>query len=106
MSENPTTWREHLQRAIDDVESRHPMGLGCHYQIVDSASRADDAFSAMVDADGIRFAIVVTASRLIVRPCSPAPVRSVRHRGSMPPGRAYVMADAVSSIRDQMGIIG
>lgn len=101
----PNTWREHLQRAIDDAEARHPMGLGRHYRIVDSASRTVDAFSAMVDADGIRFAILVTSSRLIVRPCSPAPVRSVRRRDLMPPGRAYAMAAAVESIGEQMDII-
>lgn len=101
----PNTWREHLQRAIDDAESRSPMGMGRQYRIIDSASRTVDAFSAMVDVDGIRFAIVVTASRMIVRPCFPAPVQSVRRRDSMPPGRAYAMADAIQSIGEQMDII-
>ena len=101
----PNTWREHLQRAIDDAESRAPMGLGRHYQIVDSASRTVDAFSAMIDVDGMRFAIVVSESRMIVRPCFPAPVRSVRKRESMPTGRAYAMADAVESIGEQLDII-
>ena len=101
----PNTWREHLQRAIDDAEARHPMGLGRHFNIIDSASRTIDAFSAMVDVDGIRFAIVVTASRMIVRPCFPATVQSVRRRDSMPHGRAYAMADAIQSIGEQMDIL-
>ncbi len=101
----PNTWREHLQRAIDDAEARRPMGLGRHYRIIDSASRTVDAFSAMVDADGIRFAIVVNDSRMIVRPTVPAPVRLVRKRDSMPDGRAYPMALAIESIGEQLDII-
>lgn len=101
----PNTWREHLQRAIDDAEARAPMGLGRQFRIIDSASRTVDAFSAMIDADGMRFAIVVNESRMIVRPCFPAPVRSVRKRESMPSGRAYAMADAIESIGEQLDII-
>lgn len=101
----PNTWREHLQRAIDDAEACAPMGLGRQFRIIDSASRTVDAFSAMIDADGMRFAIVVNESRMIVRPCFPAPVRSVRKRESMPSGRAYAMADAIESIGEQLDII-
>jgi len=101
----PNTWREHLQHAIDVAEARSPMGLGREYRILGSASRTADTFSAMIDVDGMRFAIVVSESRMIVRPCFPAPVRSVRKRESMPTGRAYAMADAVQSIGDQLDII-
>jgi len=101
----PNTWREHLQRAIDVAEARSPMGLGREYRILGSASRTADTFSAMIDVDGMRFAIVVNESCVIVRPCFPAPVRSVRKRESMPTGRAYAMADAVQSIGDQLDII-
>jgi hypothetical protein len=101
----PNTWREHLQHAIDDAEARYPMGIGRQFSIIDSASRTADTFSAMIDVDGMRFAIVVNESRMIVRPCFPAPVRSVRKRELMPTGRAYAMADAVQSIGEQLDII-
>lgn len=101
----PNTWREHLQRAIEDAEARSPMGVGRQFRIVDSASRTVVAFSAMVDVDGMRFAILVNESRMIVRPCFAAPVRSVRKRESMPAGRAYAMAYAVESIGEQLDII-
>jgi len=104
----PNTWREHLQHAIDDAEARSPMGLGRQFLIIDSASRTVDAFSAMVDVDGIRFAILVSASRMIVRPTSPnVPrwARLVARRDSMPTGRAYAMAYAVESIGEQLDII-
>ena len=96
-----TTWEEHLEHAIERMQSTMVDDI----QIVNSASRSVDAFSAIVEADGIRFVILITNKRFIVRPASPGPFRHVFNRHSMPSGRRYLTHQAVESIVDIMAVM-
>ena len=95
------TWEDHLRHAIDRMQST----IVDDIRIVNSASRSVDAFSAIVDADGIRFIVLITDKRFIVRPASPSPFRHVFNRHSMPSGRRYLAHQAIESIVDLMGVM-
>tara|TARA_R110000803_G_scaffold10124_1_gene31323 strand:+ start:371 stop:721 length:351 start_codon:yes stop_codon:yes gene_type:complete len=105
------TWEDHLRHAIDRMQSTIvdeirivktvPVFVDHH----NPESRPSNRFSAIVEADGIRFVILVTDKRFIVRPASPSPFRCVFNRHSMPPGRRYLMHQAIESIVDLMGVM-
>ena len=107
-----TTWKEHLEHAIERMNST----IVDDIRIVNSvsrsvdtfsaiASRSVDTFSAIVEADGIRFVILITDKRFIVRPASPGPFRHVFNRHSMPSGRRYLTHQAIESVVDIMAVM-
>ena len=96
-----TTWEEHLKHAIDRMQST----IVDDIRVIKSASRSVDAFSAIVDADGIRFIVLITDKRFIVRPASPGPFRHVFNRYSMPSGRRYLTHQAIESVVDIMAVM-
>ena len=106
-----TTWEENLEHAIDRMHSTIvddirivktvPVFVDHH----NPESRPSDRFSAIVEADGIRFVILITDKRFIVRPASPGPFRCVFNRHSIPSGRRYLMHQAIESVVDIMAVM-
>ena len=99
------TWKQHLEHAIERMLAFKNSTIVDDIRIVNSASRSADAFSAIVDADGIRFVILITEKRFIVRPDSPSPFKCVFNRHSMPSGRRYLTHQAIESIIDIMAVM-
>ena len=106
-----TTWEDHLKHAIDRMHST----IVDDIRIVKTApvfvdhhnpeSIPADRFSAILEADGIRFVVLITDKRFIVRPASPSPLRCVFNRHSMPSGRRYLTHQAIESIVDIMAVM-
>ena len=106
-----TTWEENLEHAIDRMHStivddiRIVKTVPVFFDHQNPESRPSDRFSAIVEADGIRFVILITDKRFIVRPASPSPFRCVFNRHSMPSGRRYLTHQAIESIVDIMAVM-